>query len=215
MNIKEATIIRLNANSGQDANLIALLKQGADIAKKTEPNTKLWFALKKSSNEYAIFDAFINNEGRLEHFKGRVADALQQNANTLVTGGWQKGVLENASNATILSSTLRENLDSAQLATLITFKAIPGQERALADLLTSAASIVQETEPHTIFWIALKFDDETYGIFDLFEDESARAEHFSGQVATILKKRAKDLVSDGWENGIIPNIENFTIVASK
>ena len=187
--VKEATFIKLTPKEMQSENLAEFLKQGANLVKETEPNTKLWFALKKNSNEYAIFDVFPNNEGRSEHFAGKVANALKENAFDLVANGWDNGVIPNISNASILSAKLPVDLKSAKLATLITLKASPGQENNLAELLTAAAAIIDKTEPKTLFWVALKFDNETYGIFDLFADESGQSEHFAGQVAALLKEK--------------------------
>ncbi|MFO1257924.1 MAG: hypothetical protein U1E78_05895 [Gammaproteobacteria bacterium] len=213
--IRQATFIELNANENQSEGLSNFLKQGAKLVKEHEKNTKLWFALKKNNYEYAIFDVFPNDAGRAEHFAGQVANALKKNAEKLVVGGWEKGVIPHVANASILSVRLPKNLTTAKAATLIKFKAAAGQAENLAKLLTEAAAIVEKTEPKTLFWVALKFDDETYGIFDIFTDGEGRDQHFAGQVASILKEKAAILVQDGWEKGVVSKVQNFELIAIK
>ena len=75
--------------------------------------------------------------------------------------------------------------------------------------------MIDKTEPKTLFWVALKFDNKTYGIFDLFADESGQSEHFAGQVAALLKEKSSLLVQGGWDEGVVANIQNFEITASK
>lgn len=213
--IAEATFIPLTANDNEANNLDNFIKQGAKLVKENEKNTKLWFGLKNNNNEFAIFDMFPNIEGRAEHFAGQVAKALKENAEKLIVGGWDRGVIQRATNASVLSVSLPKDLTSAKAATLIRIKAAPGQEKHLAQLLTDAAAIVERTEPKTLFWVGLKFDDETYGIFDVFTDEEGRTVHFAGQVASILKERAATLVQGGWEQGVVSNVQNFELIAIK
>ncbi len=88
-----------------------------------------------------------------------------------------------------------------------------GKEQALEELLTGAASVIEQTEPKTLLWAALKLNDNTFGIFDTFTDESGREAHFAGKVAAALNAQADDLVVGGWENGVLPNIHNFEVIA--
>jgi len=211
--IKEATLIQLTAKDNKAINLSDFLKEGAKLVKQYEPNTKLWFALQESDNAFAIFDVFPDNEARSEHFAGKVANALKDSADELVKGGWENGVLNNINNFKVLSSRLPTNLYEATVATFIKINAAPGQSKNLANFLTAGAEIIRKTEPKTQFWAALQLDDETYGIFEIFTDESARTEHFSEQVATLFKEQASTLVQDGWDNGILPNLHNYKILA--
>ena len=211
--LKEATLIQLTAKHDQAKNLAAFLKEGAKLVKQYEPNTKLWFALQKNDNTFAIFDVFPDNEARIEHFAGKVANLLKDNANELIEGDWENGVLNNINNFKVLSSRLATNLYEATVATFIKINAAPGQSKNLANFLTAGAEIIRKTEPKTQFWAALQLDDETYGIFEIFTDESARTEHFSEQVATLFKEQASTLVQDGWNNGILPNLHNYKILA--
>lgn len=213
--LKEATLIELTAQQNKSNNLKNFLKEGAALVKKHEPNTKLWFALQENDDTFAIFDVFPDNDARSDHFAGKVANALQSNAPSLIKGGWDNGVLANVNNFEILSVKSSTNLSTATEATFILLHAAPGQEKNLANLLTAAADIVTKTEPKTLFWTALKFDNNTYAIFDTFTDESGRTAHFAGQVASLLKEKAVTLVDGGWDNGVLPNIHNYKIIATK
>ena len=70
---------------------------------KTEPETYFWVALKTDKDTYAIFDVFHDKAAQKAHFSGIVASALQENAENLIVGGWEKGVLANVQNFQILA----------------------------------------------------------------------------------------------------------------
>lgn len=211
--IKEATYISMGAKAGQGQNLSAFLAQGAKLVAQTEPNTTLWYALKKADGSFGIFDFFPNEAGRSEHFAGKVAAALKDNSEKLVANGWDQGVVANINNFFVLSYKTPNGNNKATQATYIKLQAQAGKEQALEDLLISAADIVAQTEPKTLLWTALKLNKNTYGIFDTFTDDSGRQAHFAGKVATALKAKADSLVVGGWDNGVLKNIHNFEIVA--
>ncbi|MBJ7537306.1 putative quinol monooxygenase [Marinomonas transparens] len=212
--MKEATYIPFEAKSDEGKNLANFLTEGAKLVAQTEPNTLYWYALKKTDGSFGIFDFFPNEAGRAEHFAGQVAAALRAHSDSLVAKGWDKGVVANVTNSAVLSykepSKISEN---ATQATYILLNAQAGKAQALEQLLTGAASIIEQTEPKTLLWTSLKLDDNTFAIFDTFTDESGRAAHFSGKVAAALKVQADGLVVGGWENGVLKNIHNFEILA--
>ena len=212
--MKEATYIPFTAKSEQDKNLANFLTEGAKLVTQTEPSTLYWYALKKTDGSFGIFDFFPNAAGREEHFVGQVAAALNENADILVAQGWDKGVVANITDSAVLSyKEPSENSLSATQATYIVLNAQAGKEQALEELLTGAASVIEQTEPKTLLWAALKLNDNTFGIFDTFTDESGREAHFAGKVAAALNAQADDLVVGGWENGVLPNIHNFEVIA--
>lgn len=95
-----------------------------------------------------------------------------------------------------------------KLALLATLKAKPGQEQAVEDFLQQGGQMVQD-EPKTVTWYALKFDQNTYGIFDTFEDEEGRQAHLNGDIAAALMEKAPELFSED------PDIKNVEILANK
>ncbi|NQY94160.1 MAG: hypothetical protein HRT43_08360 [Campylobacteraceae bacterium] len=106
-------------------------------------------------------------------------------------------------------------MSNTRETTYISLTAKAGQEGKLSEFLIAGSKIVKETEPHTLFWSALKFDDNTFGIFDTFANENGREKHFSGQVANALNENSSSLIDGGWDNGVVPNISNSKVLYSK
>lgn len=192
------------------------LTGAAPLVKETEPGTELWFALQGApEDQLAIFDIFLNETARDAHFSGDVAGALKANASELVAGGWDDGVVANVNHAQVLSEKAPVDLYDATTATYIKITAAQGQGDTLAELLTVAGPIVAETEPKTLYWVALRLDQDNFAIFDIFADETGREAHFAGQVAGLLQEQASTLVAGGWEEGVVANVRNYKILAIK
>ena len=214
MNAK-ASYIEMPAAENQTRSFAEFLASAAPLVKETEPGTQLWFALQGSKNNLAIFDVFVDEDARNAHFSGAVAAALKESADTLVAGGWDNGVVANINNSTVLSSKSPVDLYTATTATYIKLKAAPGKGQELAGLLKAAGAIVTDTEPKTLFWVALQLDESNFAIFDIFADESGRSAHFAGKVAELLNKKSSELVAGGWNDGVVANVNNFDILAIK
>ena len=212
MNDYTASYIEMQAASGQTIAFAEFLTGAAPIVREIEPGTKLWFAL-QAGDRLAIFDIFIDEAARDAHFSGAVAGALNDKADTLVQGGWEDGVVANINNSVVLSAKAPVDLDSATTATYIALKAAPGQAERLAELLSAAGPIIAETEPQTLFWVALRIDETHFAIFDAFADDSGREAHFAGQIAGLLNDMAADLVEGGWDEGVVANVRNYDILA--
>ncbi|MFG5379846.1 putative quinol monooxygenase [Yoonia sp. R2-816] len=209
-----ASYIAMPAAEGQTKAFAKFLAGAAPIVKKTEPGTVLWFAL-QADDTLAIFDIFVDKDARNAHFSGAVAGALNENADVLVAGGWDDGVVANIYNSSVLSVKAPVDLYTATTATYINLEAAPGKGPELAALLTAAGPIVADTEPETLFWAALQIDENSFAIFDIFANNAGRKAHFAGQVAGLLNKKASELVSGGWDDGVVANINNFDILAIK
>ncbi len=214
MNNYTASFIDMPAAVGQTDAFAEFLTSAAPLVKETEPGTELWFAL-QADDTLAIFDIFVSEEARNAHFSGVVAGALNQNADSLVAGGWDAGVVANINNSNVLSVKAPVDLYSATTATYIRLEAAPGQSEQLAALLTAAGPIVAETEPKTLFWSAIQIDENNFAIFDIFADNSGSKAHFAGQVAGLLNEQASVLVAGGWDEGVVANVSNFDILAIK
>ncbi|MEM9605067.1 MAG: hypothetical protein AAGA11_19550 [Pseudomonadota bacterium] len=210
-----ASYINMTAAAGQTESFAEFLANAAPIVNATEPGTELWFALQAPGGQLAIFDIFTDADARAAHFSGAVAGALKSNADGLVEGGWDGGVLANVNNSEVLSTKAPVDVHTATTATYISITAAAGQEQALADLLTAAGGIVAETEPKTLYWAGLRISEREFAIFDIFADESGRAAHFAGKVANILKDQANVLVEGGWDAGVVANVRNYDILAAK
>ena len=215
---RTASFIEMPAAPGQADAFAEFLADAAPLVKQSEPGTALWFALKAQDtpqDRLAIFDVFVDASARDAHFAGAVAAALKDNADNLVAGGWDRGVVANIRNADVLSTKDATDLYSAKNATFIMIEAAPGQSDQLAALLRAAGPIVAKTEPGTLFWAGLQIDKTTFAIFDIFADEAGRAAHFDGQVAGLLMEKSGDLVRGGWTDGVVANVRNYDILAIK
>jgi quinol monooxygenase YgiN len=95
-----------------------------------------------------------------------------------------------------------------KFAILATLEAKIGKEHEVAAFLKSALPLV-EAEPGTVAWFAIRISPTTFGIFDVFPDETSRDTHLAGEVAKALMARAPDLFS------LPPKIEKLDVLASK
>lgn len=91
---------------------------------------------------------------------------------------------------------------------LATLSAKPGKESELAEFLASALPLAEQ-EPDTTAWFAVKIDDSTYGIFDVFAGDEGRQAHLNGPIAAALMEKADDLLSGP------PDIKQIDILAAK
>ncbi len=91
---------------------------------------------------------------------------------------------------------------------LVRVEAKPGRESDVESFLEGALPIV-EGESATTAWFAIRMGPSTFGIFDVFPDESGRQAHLSGQVAAALFEQVDELFTQA------PAIEQLDVLASK
>ena len=91
---------------------------------------------------------------------------------------------------------------------LVRLEAKPGKEAEVESFLKSGLAIVEE-EPDTTAWFAIRMGQSTFGIFDVFPDESGRTAHLNGRVAAALMAKASDLLAQP------PEIEKIDVLATK
>ncbi len=91
------------------------------------------------------------------------------------------------------------------LATLV---AKPGKEEELAAFLASALPLA-EAEPDTTAWFAIKIDESTFGIFDVFPGGDGRQAHLDGPIAAALMSKAGELLASP------PDIKAVEVLAAK
>jgi quinol monooxygenase YgiN len=91
---------------------------------------------------------------------------------------------------------------------LARLKAKPGKENELKTFLTNALAMAQN-ETLTPVWFAFQIDNNTFGIFDAFEDEAGRAAHLGGEIASTLMSKADELLDTS------PTIEPIDVLAFK
>ncbi len=90
---------------------------------------------------------------------------------------------------------------------LVRLEAAAGREAAVQHMLEAALSLVEQ-EPATTAWFGFRLGPSTFGIFDVFPDESGRQAHLSGRVAQALADNV-DMFSQP------PQIELVDIIRAK
>jgi quinol monooxygenase YgiN len=91
---------------------------------------------------------------------------------------------------------------------LVRLEAKPGKEADVEQFLTAGRSLV-DGEPDTTAWFAIRLGPSTFGIFDVFPDDSGRQAHLNGEVAAALLSEGPDLFSAA------PVIEPVDVLAAK
>lgn len=90
---------------------------------------------------------------------------------------------------------------------LIRFDALPGREADVEGFLDAGLPLVNE-EPKTTAWFGIRLGPSTFGIFDVFPDESGREAHLNGPVAEALMNNVGEILAE-------PNIERIDVLDSK
>ncbi|MEO7296212.1 MAG: antibiotic biosynthesis monooxygenase [Candidatus Limnocylindria bacterium] len=91
---------------------------------------------------------------------------------------------------------------------LARLEAKPGKEQEVADFLAGALPLAQD-EPETTAWFATQLGPSTFGIFDVFPDDSGRQAHLNGPIAAALMSNAEALLAEP------PEITSIDILAAK
>jgi quinol monooxygenase YgiN len=91
---------------------------------------------------------------------------------------------------------------------LVTLTAKPGKQDELAAFLASALPLA-EGEAETTAWFAIKVDDATFGIFDVFPGPEGRQAHLDGPIAAALMDKADALLASP------PDIKHIQVLAAK
>jgi quinol monooxygenase YgiN len=84
MTVHKALLARLEAKPGKEAAVKDLLISAVALANQ-EARTTVWFALKLGPSTFGVFDAFADEDGRQAHLNGPIAQALMDNAPTLLS----------------------------------------------------------------------------------------------------------------------------------
>jgi quinol monooxygenase YgiN len=97
---------------------------------------------------------------------------------------------------------------SVNVALYVRLEAKEGKEDEVAQFLAGALPLAED-EPDTTAWFAIRMGPSTFGIFDVFPDDSGRQAHLSGPIAAALMEKAPELLS------VEPRIEQVDVLAAK
>lgn len=73
--VNKALFVRLRAKAGKESEVEAFLQDGLSAVME-EHDTTTWYAVRFGHDEFAIFDTFPGDAGRLAHLAGKVGRAL-------------------------------------------------------------------------------------------------------------------------------------------
>lgn len=91
---------------------------------------------------------------------------------------------------------------------LVTMTAKAGKEPELADFLRSALAVAQE-EPDTAAWFAIRIDDMTFGVFEVFGGQAGRSTHLQAASALAAEAQAMELLASA------PDVQPVDVLAAK
>ncbi len=83
--VNKALFVRLRAKTGKEAELEAFLRDGLSAVME-EHDTTTWYAVRFGHDDFAIFDTFPGEPGRLAHLAGKVGRALIAKTPELLDG---------------------------------------------------------------------------------------------------------------------------------
>lgn len=83
--IDRALLIRIEAKEGKEGEVERFLRDALDAVRE-EDKTIDWFAVKFGKRDFAIFDTFPDESGRLAHLAGKVGRTLIAKTPTLIEG---------------------------------------------------------------------------------------------------------------------------------
>jgi len=96
----------------------------------------------------------------------------------------------------------------SKVALYVPLEAKPGKEADVAAFLEAGLSLARQ-EPTTPIWFALRLSENTFGVFDAFENEAGREAHLRGPIAQALMAKAGELLAKP------PAIHKIDILADK
>ncbi|MEO8110391.1 MAG: antibiotic biosynthesis monooxygenase [Ginsengibacter sp.] len=82
--VKYALLARVEAKPGKEQAVEDFLKSALPLA-EDEKDTIEWFALKIGPSTFGIFDTFNEESGREAHLSGKIAAALMEHADELLS----------------------------------------------------------------------------------------------------------------------------------
>jgi quinol monooxygenase YgiN len=97
---------------------------------------------------------------------------------------------------------------AVKLGVLARLEAKGGQSEALAAFLEKGREIAA-AEEGTVTWYAFRLGENSFGIFDTFEDESGREAHINGEIPQALAQVGPDLLAAD------PDIQLVEVIAVK
>jgi quinol monooxygenase YgiN len=197
----KALYVSIEADAGKEEEVATFLTAALEPVEQ-EPDTQDWYAARFGKAEFAIFDTFPGNTGRIKHLLGRVGRGLVAKTVTDLEG------LPDIEPGDVLAAKTLPPGSAPAYCLHVPLTARDGQEQAVEQFLIGGKPLV-DAEPGTLSWYAVKLGSHDFAIIDFFADEAGREAHLQGKVAAALMEQASSLFADP------PQIRRGSVLASK
>ncbi len=144
-----------------------------------EKATQAWFGIRYGRGEFGVYAVFDDEGGRDEHLGGTA------NANFLAAQQKLMTAAPVTTKIEILGSKIPKALEGVTKGLVLRFKAKPGKEAELAQLMRDCTPLVDK-EAGTLAWFANQYDANHFGTFAVFADNGGRFAHLTGQIPRAL-----------------------------
>ena len=198
---KKALFVGLEADASKEEEIASFLREALRPV-EDEPDTRDWYAIRFAPTQFAIFDTFAGNLGRLKHLLGQVGRSLIAKSFTDLEG------LPEIRTADVLIEKPLAAGGVATLCLLVLLKPRADRREDGAVFLTESLNHVR-AEPGTLAWYAIRLGRDEFAIITFFADEAGREAHLAGRAAAALTERADDLLVSP------PQIFRGEVLASK
>ena len=198
---KTGLLIDMKCKPGRDDDVEAMLRDVLPMARE-DPATQAWIAVRFARERYGIFGEFADGTARETHLRGPLVRALKGHKGDLFSRAPELHKID------IVEDVVKPNHElQDSKGFLLTFRPRPGREADLEKYLREQHPFVFE-DPRTSAWFAVRLDDGSYGIFDIFPD-SERVQELTGMVPNDLARHAGALLRG------TPKLDMLTIAAEK
>lgn len=171
--ISKALLFRYESQTDEDTMDTFLEDLSAEVS--WEKTTLAWFGIRYMRGEFGVYACFDDDAGREAHLAGTAA------ANFLAAEKRLMSAPPRLTRIEVLASKMPKVLEGVTKGLVLRFKAKPGKEAEVAQLLRDTREIADK-ETGTLAWFANQYDDGQFGTFAAFADNGSRFSHLTGQI---------------------------------
>ena len=184
--ISKALLLRMESQTDEDTMDTFLDDLAAEVS--WERTTQAWFGIRYMRGEFGVFTVFPDEAARAAHLQGKSAQKIFSEVHRLVVAEPRVIPME------VLAYKMPPELpEDANKGLVLRFKAKAGKETEIAKLLREARPWIDE-EAGTFVWFAVQYDENHYGLFSVFQDNSQRFAHLTGRLPRELALQAFTLL---------------------
>ena len=196
--ISKAVLFRYESQTDEDTMDTFLEDLSAEVS--WEKTTQAWFGIRYMRGEFGVIASFDDEAGREAHLGGTAAAHFLAAEHRLMSSPPRLTRIE------VLASKMPKVLEGVTKGLVLRFKAKPGKEADVAQLLRDTREIADK-EPGTLAWFANDYGGGQFGTFAVFADNSGRFTHLTGQIPRDLGMTGLSLL------GGVPEVSLVDIMA--